>query len=420
MKVLVASKFLHHVGGVETYIEWLAHHLPRRGMDVGFFGMAPPANEPLMAGLGGPVFLSPNRDYYGSLATKVRSAAASVYSRAAAAAMEEAIDQFEPDLVHFQSTCYQLTPSVVAVAARRGVPMVTTAHEYKFVCSNQRMWDDGRKQPCVKCLGASAPQRVGHMVATRCVKGSLGSSVIAAAELPVWNAVWRRAPGLVHAPSRFMATLLEGRGSPVQGRVRYLDLAWGDAVPGDDSPATGRIDVTYIGRLSIEKGVDTLIAAWPLVVQRRPDARLKLYGSGADEDRLRGLAAGTSGIEFRGRYGRDELRSILGASVATVHPSSWAENSPYTVRESLQHGVPAIVSDQGGLPEMVNGLTGTVFPVGGVAELARTILDEIDAPRAGGEQLLAAVAGRFVSDDDHLTGLQGLYAEAASVVRGAS
>ena len=301
MKVLVASKFLHHVGGVETYIAWLARHLPTHEVELGFLGMTPPEGEVLMADLGGPAFLTPNRDYHGSLSTKLRSAATSVYSRAAAAVMDDALDRFAPDVVHFQSTCYQLTPSVVSAVARRDVPMVTTAHEYKFVCSNQRLWDDGNGQPCTKCLGAGTVQRLGNVVSTRCVKGSLASSVVAAAELPVSNAVWRRAPGIVHAPSRYIAGLLEDAASPVKGRVRYLDLAWGDPVP-PDRPAASRLDVTYLGRLSTEKGVDTLIRAWPAVIERRPGARLRLFGVGSDVDRLRDLAGVTPNIEFCGRY----------------------------------------------------------------------------------------------------------------------
>lgn len=419
MRVLVASKFLHHVGGVETYMAWLAQHLPRTGVDVAFFGMAPPIGEPVMAEMSGPVFLSPNRDYHGTFTTKVRSAAASVYSKATAAAMVEALERFSPDLVHFQSTCYQLTPSVVSAVARRGIPMVTTAHEYKFVCSNQRLWDDGKGQSCTRCLDGSIVKRMGNILSTRCVKGSLASSLIAATELPVSNAVWKNAPGLVHAPSRFMAELLEGDGSPVKGHVRYLDLAWGDA----QLPLiaqTKRNDVAYLGRLSSEKGIETLIAAWPQVSLRKPDARLRILGAGSDEARLRSLAAGIPGIEFFGRYDRNMLSSILSTAAMTVHPSVWAENSPYTVRESLQHGVPAIVSDQGGLPEMVNAHTGTVVPAANADALSIAILGEFDSRRAGNDELLAAVAQRSLGDDDHMSGLQRIYDEAGSLVRRAS
>lgn len=416
VRILVASKFLHHVGGVETYIAWLARHLPTDEVELGFLGMTPPDGEDLMADLDGPTFLTANRDYHGSLPTKLRSAATSVYSREAAAVMDEALDRFAPDVVHFQSTCFQLTPSVVSAVARRDVPMVTTAHEYKFVCSNQRLWDDGKGRPCTKCLGAGTAQRVSNVVSTKCVKGSLASSVVAAAELPVSNAVWRKAPGIVHAPSRYMAGLLEDAASPVKGRVRYLDLAWGDPVP-PDRPAAPRLDVTYLGRLSTEKGVDTLVRAWPAVIEQKPAARLRLFGVGSDEGRLRGLVGDTSNIEFCGRYQRADLAKILKTSAMTVHPSTWAENSPYTVRESLQHSVPAIVSDQGGLPEMVGPETGTVVPAADHVSLANAILQELEFRRAGSNELAAAVRTRAVSDGEHTAGLQEMYADASEMVR---
>lgn len=416
-RVLVANKFLHHVGGVETYVRWLSEHLPDAGYEVAFFGMKPVPTDNLMQ-LSGPTYFAPHRSYYGPPAQKVRDAAASVYSTRARRAMELALRDFAPDLVHFQSTCFQLTPSVVRAVDEAGIPSVATAHEYKFVCSNQRLWNDGLQEPCFRCLGRGTAERMRQVLSARCVKGKPGPSLLAVAELPVADAVWRRSRGLVHAPSQFMGRLLNDAHSPVAGRVRYLDLSWGSATRVDRGGARPR-SIAYTGRLSREKGVDTLLRAWRLVERAGHDIHLDIYGTGPEEADLRSLAGqlGLRSATFRGRYEQGDLAGLMAATVATVHPSRWDENSPYTVRESLQHGVPAIVTDAGGMPEMVSDLTGRVVPRDDPGALAAGMLAEVNQRRCGLDSLVEAVSKRAVGDADHLQGLGEIYEEAGSAAR---
>lgn len=412
-RVLVVNKFLHHVGGVETYIKWLSTKLYADGFDVAFFGMPPPPGGAEMA-LNGPTFHAPYRDYHGSAATKVLSAADSVYSLGAAKAFRKVVTAFDPHLVHFQSTCYQLTSSVVRQAAKARLPSLTTAHEYFLVCSNQRLWHDSRATPCVRCLGQDIPTRARNILETRCVKGSLGASTIAALELPISYRTWSSSPGLVHAPSRYMRDLLSAPTSPVASRVRYLDLSWGDEVAVGGPRRVPR--VTYLGRLSREKGVGVLLSAWPAVTMQIPDARLEIYGSGDQEADLIARAGGMRGITFHGRYDPAQLPEILSRTTLTVHPSEWAENSPFTVRESLQAGVPVVVSDVGGMPEMVSAATGTVVPPSDEGRLAAAIVAELKRGRAGSDGLRDAVRVRALSDADHVAGLKALYSEASKAV----
>lgn len=414
-RILIASKYLHQVGGVETYIEWLGHHLPKNGYEVAFFGMRPPDGESYLSSVDR-VFEAPFRDFHVPGIVRAQSAASSVYSRAAARTFSEALDQFKPDMIHFQSVCYQLTSSVVRVANRRDIPTLTTAHEYKFVCSNQRLWDDLANEPCTACLEKDVASRTRAIVAKRCVKGRLGPSLIAAAELPVWERTWKQNRGLIHAPSRFMADLLDS-GSAVRGRVEYADLAWGEPVAHPEP--SGGPKVCFTGRLSKEKGVAQLLEAWPEVVRDWPNAELWIYGSGNHGAALKAMARELNlvNVTFPGPYDRGSLGDILGDAAVTVHPSIWAENSPYTVRESLNHGVPAVVSDMGGLPEMVSQRTGQVFQSGDTASLARAIGEELRLRRARTDLLREAVAQRATSDDTHLTALRRLYAGAYDTCR---
>lgn len=411
MRILVVNKFLHHVGGVETYLSWLAVHLRDNGHTVHFFGMSPPRGEQVMGVLGNDVSVSPFRSYSSTPLHTVQSAAASVYSPKVGRLFSECIDDFRPDVVHFNMTCRQLTPSLARVVSRRGIPSVTTAHEYKFVCANQRLWDDGRNEECTDCLNSSLVSRMGSILSRKCIKGSVGSSILGAVELPISDYLWSRSRSVVHAPSRYMASLLEN--SPAVGApVRYLDLAWGSSRrelaerQGDVVPR-----VLYIGRLSHEKGVDVLLNSWSAVTLVHPSASLDIYGSGKAHDSLVDLAARLrlDNVTFHGRYEVDSLDQILSGASLTVHPSRWAENSPYTVRESLQYGVPAVVSDRGGLPEMVEDGTGYVYGNDSPELLAAAVLRGLEEKSARTDKFWSVLDSRAVSDDQHYNGLLELY-----------
>lgn len=419
MRILVVNKFLHHVGGVETYLSWLAVKLRAEGHNVSFFGMEPPPGSSVLEEIGDDYDTCRYRSYHGSALMKVTSASASIYSPHVGAALRRTIARIRPDIVHFHMTCRQLTPVVARVVRSAGVASVSTAHEYKAVCANQRLWDDAAGTECYACVDASMAERMVNIVGRRCVKGGLGSSLLAAAELPVNDYFWSRSGSVIHAPSRYMAEKLSN--SPaVGGPVRYLDLSWGveadlpisSVVHGDASAALPR--VVFIGRLAPEKGVDLLLRSWPIVKEAFPSALLDIYGSGAEAAVLRSLSRELhlSDVSFKGRYEIEHLNGILASASLTVHPSVWAENSPYTVRESLQHGVPVVVSDHGGLPEMVPADAGYVYTSDTAPSLGRAIVAGLRDDFARTETLRAAVASRAVSDEQHMSGLDAIYREA--------
>lgn len=415
-KILIVSKFMHHVGGVETYIDWQARHLPKRGYECAFFGMAGNGAEP-MESVQDDVFVSPHRSYSGNKRVVMMSAADSVYSPIVGRKLRQAIEEFRPDLVHFHGTCYQLTSSVALVAKRYKLPSVVTAHEYKFVCANQRLWNDHSNSPCLLCVGKTTLGKSRTILKESCVKGSRGASMLAATEQIVSTANWRRLNPLIHAPSRYMLELLQR--DAVSDNIVYNDLPWSKASGGAIAD-TEKLEFTvaYFGRLVSEKGVDRLLDVWPDVVAKCPRAILRIYGSGSEQPALekKVRSIGDRSVHFMGRYRISDLSEIMSGVDVTVHPSIWAENSPYTVRESLQFGVPAIVSDQGGLPEMVSHLTGRVFDSSDFRTLVNALVDEYSEPRARSATLLDAVAERTVTDEQHLDALDSMYLKASELV----
>ena len=127
-------------------------------------------------------------------------------------------------------------------------------------------------------------------------------------------------------------------------------------------------DSCYIGRLSPEKGIGTLIEA-----AKRLPYPLKIIGGGSLEETLRAAAAG-SDIELLGYKHWPEIKEIVGKARFCVVPSEWYENNPLSVIESQCLGTPVLGSRIGGIPELIDeGKTGMLFESGNAKELKARI-----------------------------------------------
>lgn len=146
-----------------------------------------------------------------------------------------------------------------------------------------------------------------------------------------------------------------------------------------DPPGGERLTIGFLGTLLEQKGARVAVEA----VRRLPGApvALRLYGSSfheADYERsLRALAADDPRIRFEGTYEHAELPQILAALDAVVIPSLWHENLPTTGLNAAAAGVPLLVSDVGGLLELIDDYDcGFTFRTGDAADLA-ALLDQL-------------------------------------------
>jgi glycosyltransferase involved in cell wall biosynthesis len=177
------------------------------------------------------------------------------------------------------------------------------------------------------------------------------------------------------APSRFLAGKLEQGGfDPARITVlpNFVDAASFDPRPEGDY-------ALYFGRLSREKGVDILLRAMASLGK----GKLKIAGDGPVRGNLEALASelGLVNVEFLGRRTGEEMRKILSSAQFVVLPSRWYENLPFSIMEAFAAGKPAIASDIGGIPEMIDdGENGLLFPMGDVGELERQLATLFDSP----------------------------------------
>jgi glycosyltransferase involved in cell wall biosynthesis len=141
----------------------------------------------------------------------------------------------------------------------------------------------------------------------------------------------------------------------------------------DESPT-----FLFVGRLSKEKGLEDLLAAFRSVQQQLPKAKLLFAGPGSERDWLQSQAAAWglgSTVTFLGNQTAEQIGELLEISTALVLPSR-REPWGLVVNEALSYGCPVVVSEVCGcIPELVlNGVTGYAFPAGDVAALRDSML----------------------------------------------
>lgn len=298
-----------------------------------------------------------------SLAQKLVMATKVVYSFEAQEKIARIIEKFRPTVAHTHCIYHHLSPSILPVLRKSGVPIVMTAHELKAICPAASMRNSGGI--CERCKDGSFLNVLKH----RCIKNSLGPSALVAAETFVHRGLdtYRKNVSKLITPSRFYREKYIEWGWP-QDKVIYIPnyVDASKLVPEYEPGAY----FLYFGRLSIEKGVETLIRA-----ASAAQVPLKIVGTGPEDESLKALASKLPcDVEFLGYRSGDELLNLIRASKAVVLPSEWYENAPMTVLESYALGKPVIGARIGGIPELViDGETGWSFGSRNIPELTQVL-----------------------------------------------
>ncbi|MFI0967264.1 glycosyltransferase [Streptomyces sp. NPDC021080] len=173
-------------------------------------------------------------------------------------------------------------------------------------------------------------------------------------------------------------------------------------MPEVPSPRTGDA-VVSVGRLTDQKGIDMLLDAWAEVAPLHPEWRLRIYGSGEDEEILRkqctALALDDS-VDWMGRTS-DVPGALRGGSVFVL--SSRGEGFPLALMEAMAAGLPCAAFDCApGVHEIVrDGEDGLLATLGNTGELARrldTLMSDKALRDSMGEAARANVQ-RFTTDE---------------------
>lgn len=365
MKVLLINNFHYRKGGSEAVYFNTADILLKHGHEVIFFSTTDQRN--IDCGQK-EYFVRQNKDV-----SAIRGALNYFYNTEAKRNLAKLIEREKPDIAHVHLFWGGISPSIFGVLKRYGIPLVHTVHDYRMVCPAYAF-----KLPngtiCEKCQG-----RKFHLCAkNRCAKGSLVQSCIMSIEMYVRNMFFnpvKNIDGFIFV-SEFSR---KKHRQYMRGITDDNSIVLYNTTPDNPMPLSDTENdyFLYFGRLSYEKGLDTLIKTFIDL----PDINLKIAGTGPEEMHLKESASQAGNIKFLGYKTGAELQSIIANAKFVIIPSEWYENNPMTIIEAYSLGTPIIGRAIGGIPEIVEeGKTGFVFEPQNIDSLRKVLTDTINMP----------------------------------------
>jgi glycosyltransferase involved in cell wall biosynthesis len=289
----------------------------------------------------------------GTLA-EARADVASLHSRAARLEMQRLLRDFRPDVVHLHNLYPLLSPSILEPCRTDGVPIVMSLEDHTLACPTGALFRDGKL--CRLCLG-------GHeyrAVLTRCAGGYVGSAALALrTALPRVRGTFIENVNVFITPSLMLKQFYVTEGYPESRIVHIPNFVETPATAAN--PERGSY-VAYLGRISEEKGIASLLEA-----AARCGVPLQIAGSGPMASKLREVPAK---VRFVGRLSHREALEFLLDARCVVVPSLCAESFGLSGAEAMALGIPVIASRIGGLPETVPPDAGLFVPPGDAAALA--------------------------------------------------
>jgi len=395
MKILLCNKFFHLNGGSETVFFQEREFLINQGYSVIDFSMEDSRNLPSPYAS----FFVPNVNYNaennGALA-KLKQAISFVHSSTAIRKLESLINKKRPQLAHLHNIYHQLTPSIIPLLKKYNIKVILTLHDYKLICPSYLALKNGKI--CTDCAGKYFWKPFTQNCQNSRMRGLLLSV----------ESIFHQVKGsydfidIFLAPSAFLAKLIAQRIPKNKIKVLYNGIDTENYKPYFTDQGYG----LYLGRLSIEKGVKTLLAA-----HRQLDAsfNLKVVGTGPLLDKLK---LEYPEVDFTGYKSGQALKKLIAGAAFIIVPSEWYENCPMVILEAMAFGKPVIGSRIGGIPELVeDGQTGLLFTSGNFEELAskmQQLIQNRELRKKMGRNAREKVEREF-SLKEHCTKLLSIY-----------
>jgi glycosyltransferase involved in cell wall biosynthesis len=289
-----------------------------------------------------------------------------LWSQSVAREVGDVIRKERPSVIHVHNTFPLLSPSIYWAASRARVPVVQTLHNFRLLCPQAMFLRHGKV--CEDCLG-ELPWRG---VTRKCYRNSTAQSAALAGMLCLHRGIgtYRRKVSRYIALSEFSRAKFIAGGLPAQQISVKPNFVAG--VEPDDA---GRDGGLFVGRLSPEKGLQTLIGALRLL----PEISCEVFGTGPQLE----SAQGEPQLRLHGQQSTQAVLERMRTASFLVMPSICYEQFPRTLVEAFACGLPVIASRLGPLAELVqDGRTGLLFTPGSAAELAEKIRFASTCPQA--------------------------------------
>ena len=344
MRILLVHNYYREPGGEDVVFAQERDLLQRKGHHVVIYTRS---NEEALA--------TSSLDSFRLLTT-------SIYSHQAESDITRIIRDEKPDLAHIHNTFMMISPGIFKALSNAKVPAVHTIHNYRLLCPASFLYRDGRV--CEECTTRGLMSGVRH----GCYRNSRVHTAAVALMLKTHRiaGTWTRHVEAFIALTQFARHKLLANGFPAE-RV-HVKSNFIDRDPGQrQGPGEYAL---FVGRLSPEKGLRTLINAWSRMAFPVP---LRIIGDGPEREQLEAHAHKSSlpHIQFLGRLDHDQTTAAMKNATFLVLPSLWYEGFPMVLVESFACAVPVLASRLGAMEELIaDGVSGLHFTAGSAEDLA--------------------------------------------------
>ena len=344
MRILMVHNFYREVGGEDLSVQDEKRVLTAQGHEV--------------------LEYSRHNDEIGSRGATLNAAWRAVWNPLTYREVRKLIRRQRPDVVHVTNTFPLISPAVNYAARAEGIPVVQALRNYRLICPNGFLFREGK--PCHDCLGKRIPWPA---IQHGCYRESRSASTVSATVIGVHRALrsWLKTVNCFFSPSEYARKKMIGEGLPADRFEVLPNFLVTD--PGRGTGASG--NAVFVGRLSPEKGLRTVVEAWRKL--RLPQG-LRIIGDGTEAPLARQAANEMREVEWLGRLPWEETLSEIGKAAFLIMPSLGAETFGRTVAEAFAKGTPVVASRRGPLPDLVEeGRNGLLFTAGDPGDLARKI-----------------------------------------------
>ena len=276
----------------------------------------------------------------------------------------EKVNAFQPDVVHVHNIFYNASPSVLRAAKAAAIPVVMTIHNYRLLCTGALFLRKGGA--CTKCKDLLFPL---HGIRHKCFQDSLAKSTVLSTFIG-WQKLigtWHKQVDRFVVLTPYIRELFLDSSLKLPEEKVVVKPNSTDDVSGSYQ-GTERKGFVFVGRLSEEKGIATLVDAFNMI----PQIELSVVGTGEMEEEMKKKAG--NNIHFYGKRDKAFITEKLNSSKALVFPSIWYEGLPNTIIEAFSAGTPVVSSDMDNVNQLVTaGLNGEHFRANDAKSLAESI-----------------------------------------------
>lgn len=340
MRILILHNFYQHHGGEDTVVQQEAEELHARGHQVKIL------TDKNKKGINGLLQFS----LY-------------PYNLFASKKLVKEIDLYKPDVIHIHNLHYAIGPLLIRKLKKKGYPLTMTLHNFRLICPSATLFYRGKL--FTKSISENFPWTA---VKKRVLDNSLLKTFITAftywthKKKGTWDLIDRYFTLSDFSKDIFIKSTQVIQSNKYIVKPNFVNNP-------DNYNKSYNNNYIYIGRLSEEKGILSLLKAFA-----KTDYNLKIFGAGTQEAIVQKFANQYTNIKYLGFQNQEILHEEINSANALIVPSLCYEGMPMTIIEAFSRGTAVICSDIGILKQMVVPLyTGLHFNPASTESIISTI-----------------------------------------------